>query len=471
MPISPTTPLAGAGLPIRLDPTIPNQALRVRAGLRDAITGGRLRPGLRLPSSRALAEELGVGRNAVVAAFEHLIGDGLIEARRGAGTYVAAALPPPPGAPTKPDFAPKSVVRRPCALGVTHVEPALLARLGAAARRRIAGATAEALGYGDPRGDARLRARIAEFLAVNRGLRCDPDCVMIVSGTQHGLRLCVDALLSPGDPVWMEEPGYGASKSTLIAGGARLVPVPVDSEGIDVEAGLAAEPRARAVYVTPSHQFPTGAQMSMARRVRLLDFAREAGAWVFEDDYDSEYRYSGPPLTALAGIAGERVIYLGTFAKTLFPGLRIGYMALPPEAVAPVAEARASLDRFPPAFMQAAVADLMEDGGLAAHARRMRVRYAAARDALVASLSAASPRLLSVDAPQQGLHLIARLGPDLPPEAAPEIRRRADVDALLLSEARLGAGGPEGFILGFSGFEPAALGEAGRRLVEAARSI
>jgi GntR family transcriptional regulator / MocR family aminotransferase len=300
----------------------------VHAALRSAIVDGLLSPRLKLPSSRGLAEQLKVRRKAIGAAYEHLLSDGLVEARHGAGTYFAAELPSLPSA--SPAAAPylESIQRGVFALGHTRADARLLRRLGSAVRRSIVTATTEELGYGDPRGSARLRSRIAQNLAASRGIRYDPSCVIVVSGTQHAIRLCVDALLSRGDTIWMEDPGYYAAQTTLKAAGMKLVPVPVDAEGIVVAAGLMADAVAKAAYVTPSHQFPTGVTMSMSRRVALLEWARSSQSWVFEDDYDSEFRYAGPPLTALAGIGGERVIYVGTFTKILFAGLRLAYVVL-----------------------------------------------------------------------------------------------------------------------------------------------
>ncbi|WP_226576107.1 MocR-like pyridoxine biosynthesis transcription factor PdxR [Acuticoccus sediminis] len=454
--------------PIRLDPSIRNQSLRVRSGLRAAIVDGLLAPGLRLPSSRELAVQLGIGRNMVVAAYEQLMSDGLIEARHGSGTYVSASLPPPQSVATAPEIPLNFGRRRPFALGQTHVEPAFLSRLAAATRQHIAGASLADLAYGDPRGSPHLRRQIAEFLAVNRGIRCDPDCVVVVSGTQHGLRLCADALLSRGDPVWFEDPGYPMSHATLAAAGSRPVSVPVDADGLDVTAGIAREPRARAAYVTPSHQFPTGVRMGMDRRVALIDWAKSAGAWVFEDDYDSEFRYSGPPLTALAGLSPDRVIYLGTFAKTLFPGLRLGYVVVPPDALEPVLKARAAIDRFTPVFLQEAVADLMADGTIAAHLRRTLRRYRAHRDLVAGIVGTGSRGVLRPDIPEHGLHMIAWLREDLPTRLASAIRREAGVETTLFSETRREPGTSEGFVLGFSGYDAEILRSASTALAETA---
>ncbi|MEO8651516.1 MAG: PLP-dependent aminotransferase family protein [Hyphomicrobiaceae bacterium] len=451
-------------LPISLDRSLRNQGQQVHAALRAAILDGLLEPELKLPSSRRLAEQLGVRRNVIVSAYEHLFSDGLIEGRHGAGTYVAAQLPARRSMPPLAQFQFSQGARRPFALGFTHADAVLLRRLASSVRRRIATATTDELGYGDPRGSEHLRTRIAQHLAANRGIQCDPSCVVIVSGTQHGIRLCADALLSAGDAVWMEDPGYYAARTTLETAGMKLVPVPVDAEGLVVGSGLKSNARAKAAYVTPSHQFPTGVTMSMARRVALLEWARSTKGWIIEDDYDSEFRYSGPPLTALAGLGGDRVLYIGTFTKTLFASLRLAYLVLPPAVVERVALVRAAHDRFPPRFMQDAVADLISEGVLAAHTRRMPARYRDARDAVASSLSRAAGGALRFAVPTQGLHMLAYLPDGLSKEAAVRIREVAGVDTKLLSEARISRRGPDGFILGFSGHDIKQLTAAADRL-------
>ncbi|MFC7554075.1 PLP-dependent aminotransferase family protein [Pseudoroseomonas wenyumeiae] len=448
-----------------------SQSSRLHAGLRAAILGGRLPAGLRLPASRVLAEQLGLRRNAVVVAYEQLLSDGLAEARTGAGTFVAPHLPPAAAPAAATPALPAPTGQGAFALGRTHPDPLLLNQFSRALRRRLAAPDPAHFGYGDPRGSLPLREAVAAHLAATRGIACDPGQVLVTSGTQQALRLCAETLLQPGDALWMEDPGYPAARRTFEAAGARPVPVPVDAAGLDVAAGRQRAPAARLAYVTPSHQFPTGVTMSMARRLALLDWARQAGAWVLEDDYDSEFRYAGPPLTALAGIDAEaRVIYLGTFSKTLFPGLRIGYAVLPPALLPRVAAARAVADRFPPGPMADAVADLLAGGGFAAHIRRMRSRYRAARDLVAATLAQASGGLLHVAVPDQGLHLLATLPEGLPPGAAAEIRAAAGVEAWLLSETRVTPGGPDGFVLGYSGHAPAALKRAAERLGAAVRA-
>lgn len=464
--------------PIRLDTAIRNQTDRVLAGLRAAIADGGLEPGAKLPSTRGLADRLGVRRNAVVAAYEHLLNEGLIETRRGAGSFVAARLPAPAAATpveAAPSLPPAAAPWRPFALGYAHPDPAMLNRLATHLRRRMATADAADAGYGDPRGGAHLRRRIARHLAANRGVRCDPDCVFLTAGTQHGLRLCADALIAPdarpGAEVWVEDPGYFAAHATLRAAGLTPVAVTVDDEGLDVAAGVRLARRAAAAYVTPSHQFPTGVVLTMRRRLALLDWAADAGAWIIEDDYDSEFRFAGPPLTALAGLGGERTLYVGTFSKTLFPGLRLGYLAVPPAAVPRLAAARAAVDRFPPAFMQDAVADFMAEGGYDAHLRRLRRRYLQARDTVAAALLESAEGALRLPVPPQGLHMVAALPAGSPPWAAAAVRAAADVECKLLSETRLVPHADDGFVLGFSGHDLAEMVAAARRLGAAARTL
>lgn len=249
-------------VPLGLDRTVGNQSLQVHASLRSAILDGRLVAGLRLPSSRSLADQLSVRRNAIVGAYEHLLSDGLVETRVGDGTYVASRLPTRADQITVAPFVVAANQRGAFALGQTHSDPMVLRRLASATRRRIASATAAYLGYGDPRGGEALRRQIALHLAANRGIRCDPSCILIVSGTQQGVRLCADALLRSGDRVWMEDPGYPATRNTLAAAGMRLVPVPVDAEGIDVAAGRRLGPSAKAVYVTPFSRAPDAHALS-----------------------------------------------------------------------------------------------------------------------------------------------------------------------------------------------------------------
>jgi GntR family transcriptional regulator / MocR family aminotransferase len=462
-----STDLGDGDLSIRLDVAIRSQSSRIHAAIRSSIVDGVLRPGLKLPSSRGLAAQLGMRRNAVVTAYEQLLSDGLIMARHGAGTFVAAQLPVPPKR-LRPAFDCEPKPRRAFELGHTVVDGTLLKRLGTALARHVINASPEHLGYGDPRGSHRLRCQIAEYLAQRRGVRTDPACIVIINGTQHGLRLCIDALLARGDVVWMEDPGYYAARTTFLSADLKVVPVPVDEHGMNVPHGKLRATGARAAYVTPSHQFPTGVTMSIERRVALIHWARESNAWVFEDDYDSEFCYTGGPLTALAGLLHDRVVYLGTFTKTLFASLRLAYLVLPPQIVESVVNARAAHDRFPALFMQKALADLMADGKLGNHVRRVRRRYCEARDTVAAALTNASDGILDARVPSYGLHLAAYLPMDASRHAAGEIRAAAGVETRLISENRIARAGPDGFIIGFSGHPLHELKAAAMRLGQSA---
>jgi GntR family transcriptional regulator/MocR family aminotransferase len=285
-----------------------------------------------------------------------------------------------------------------------------------------------------------------------RGLRCDPDQIMLTSGTQHALRIVLGAILKPSDQIWCEDPGYPAARRAIEHCGLRPVSVPVDAAGLIVARGRALAPSAGAAYVTPSHQFPLGVQMSMPRRLELLDWARDADAFVFEDDYDSEFRYDGAPLLSLAGIDHlSRVVYMGTFAKTLFPGLRIGYCALPERLVGPVTTARAALDRFPGTLLEGAVADMLNSGAFAANLRKVRAIYREARDVLASTLTVSSQGKLSVPVPSQGLHLVARFDPSTDPLIAVKAKAEAGVAGWLLAETYFRARPLPGFVLGFAG--------------------
>jgi GntR family transcriptional regulator/MocR family aminotransferase len=321
------------------------------------------------------------------------------------------------------------------------------------------------MAYGDPAGLVSLRVAIAEHLRTARAVRCEAEQVLIVSGSQAALRVAAAVLLGSGDRVVMEEPGYPGARAALVAGGAELVPVPVDAEGLDVASLRKRGTHIRAAYVTPSHQYPLGASMSAARRFALLDWAHRRQAWILEDDYDSEYRYVSRPLGALQGMdAHERVIYIGTFSKVLFPAIRMGYLVVPPSLWIRFVDAREAFDLFSPTLYQAALAEFLREGHFARHLRRMRGIYRERRDALLTGVVRHCGDRLTVVNAEAGLHIAALLNVDLSDEEV--VRRMAarGLTATALSACYAGPPRRSGLLLGFGGSTP-------RRLLEATRVL
>jgi len=317
----------------------------------------------------------------------------------------------------------------------------------------------------DPMGLPILREAVAEYLRSARAVRCEAEQIMIVSGSQQALDLTGRVLLESGGPVWVEEPGYFGTQRALTMAGARLVGVPVDDEGLDVDAGLALCPRPRAVYVTPSHQLPLGVTMSAARRLRLLELARRRSAWIVEDDYDGEYRYGNLPIASLQGLDRDsRVLYLGTFTKSLFPALRVGYMVLPPDLVAPFSAVRRSMDIHSPLFLQEVLADFILEGHFDRHLRKTRSICRERRSALVEALETELGSRIRVVGDQAGMFLTLVLPPgyrdrDVVLRAAQEGVRTFPLSSCYIGRPRL-----EGLVLGYGGFGPDQIVSAVRRL-------
>jgi len=458
-------------------------------GYRDAILDGRLRPGSRLPSTRMLAEELQISRIPVVTAFEQLVAEGYVESRVGAGSFVAAILP---AAPRSPRAASRSPAHRstPGRAGPRRVPPMPLAvvdepwfalsgpfRIGrpaldqfpAALWSRLVSRHARALprqrlAYGDPMGLPGLREALAEYLGTVRSVKCTAEQIMIVSGSQQALALSCRALAAAGDAAWIEEPGYNGARDAMALAGARIVGVPVDDEGIDVAAGLARAPDARLAYVTPSHQYPLGMIMSARRRLQLLDWARRRGAWILEDDYDSEYRYDTQPIASLHGLDGDaRVVYVGTFSKILFPALRVGYLVIPRDLVARFRRLRDGMDIFPSPLYQAVLDELIRKGHLARHLHRMRRIYAERRRALEAALAAELGGAARVVGDRAGMHLVLLLPRGARDRALAERAARAGISVIPLSSCYAGRPRP-GLVLGYGATRLHEIPEAVRRL-------
>lgn len=468
----------GALLTVALDPASDRPLYaQLTDAIRQSIKGGALQPGVRLPATRVLAAELGVSRNTVVAMADQLLAEGLLIARVGDGTFVARppAFPPNLAAALDPDgdetdtdaegelhdlsvrgtrFASGEVEGPETLAPFVPDLPALDAfpmaewsRLAGLAWRNV---TPAMLARPEAAGWAPLRATIAGQLAAGRGLAVVPDQVVVTSGTSQSLDLVTRLLLDRGETVWLEDPGYIGARSVFTAGGARLVPVPVDAEGLDVEAGLRIDPTPRLIFVSPSRQYPLGVTMSLSRRRRLLEVAGRTGAWIIEDDYDWEFRYAGQPLPALAALNPARVLHVGTYSKTLLPGLRLGYLVVPPPLAATFAAAKGVVDRHPPLIEQMTLHEFMDSGRNGAHVRRMRHLYARRQQAAVAALRNALDAREQVAAAETGMHLLIWLRPGLDDRQIAETAQRRGVTVRPLSPYYMGPRQRQALLAGFA---------------------
>jgi len=397
--------------------------------IREIIVSGAARRGTKLPATRTLAHALNCSRNTVIAAFRQLLAEGYLESRAGSGSFVAQVLPEDYSRPHWFEKGPSRPGRRmelsergqsirqqawsPCDRYSAFIPnlPDVL-EFPFELWQRLHGSIWRepprnlALHHGAA-GLASLREMVADYLRVSRKVACQPEQVIITTGTQHGLDLTARLLLDPGDRVWVEDPGYTGLRGPLRSAGAELVPVPVDAEGLCLPVAREVAPGAKMAVVTPSRQFPLGAVMSLARRTALLDFAAANSMWIVEDDYDSEFRYAGSPISALQGLdSGTRVIYIGTFSKTLFPALRIGYLVVPKHLARDFVAARSTFDIQPPISDQPVLAKFIADGHFASHTRRMRGIYEKRHHTLVASLKTTFGNDLSISSTGAGLHLI-----------------------------------------------------------------
>ncbi len=440
---------------------------RLYLALRDAILAGRLQPGALLPSSRVLAQDLGMARNTAIHAYELLAAEGYVQATR-QGTVVSAfgVMPPLPdheaSAPAEVSafaaglsqrVAGRGRVRRPedDLLPFMPGTPALDAfpfdtwrRLVDRAQRQAA---AQDLGYRHAAGEPELRQAIATHLRAARGVRCHADQVIVTDGTQHSLDLCAHLLADPGDRVWMEHPGYGGARTAFSAAGLVQVPITVDAEGQQAMDALWRTQPPRLVYATPSHQYPLGSVLPLSRRLALIDQARRHAAWILEDDYDSEFRHDGPPLAAMQGLVDDApVVYLGTFSKSMFPGLRLGFIVMPAALADRAVAVVGDLGRRGRVAEQRALAAFIQDGHFARHLRRMRRLYAARQQALREALDRHWPVEGTVLGGQGGMHLVLSL-PDTQTDSA--VAERAF--ALGLSPRPLSFYGTPGGLQGFNG--------------------
>ena len=454
---------------------------------RSAILEARLRPGQRLPSSRVLASEIGVSRFPVLNAYAQLVAEGYVESRVGAGTVVSASLPEPliPNGPARAKSGahsgPRPIASR-CKLLPTSTRFPWLSHFGAFRVGQVAfdkfprqiwssliarhsrAENAKSIHYGDLMGAPALRRAVANYLRTARSVRCEAEQVLIVNGSQQALELAARVLLNSGDRVWVEEPSYPLARNVFTLNGCHLVPVPVDAEGLNVAAGIRKFKKARAAFVTPSHQFPLGVTMSASRRLQLVEWAQSAGAWIIEDDYDSEYRYESLPIASLQGLdPNARVIYIGTFSKVLFPALRMGYIVLPPDLVDPFFTVRRVIDLGMPTFFQNVLADFIEEGHFARHIRRTRIVYAELRRDLVENLSQTFGSSLAPVGAEAGMHIAVMLPNGFRDEEVAERAARHNLSLWPLSRMYLGAP-RHGFILGFGAVTKTEIPHAVRKL-------
>lgn len=453
---------------------------------RAMIMARNLQPGQQIPSTRSLACELGISRIPVLTAYEQLLAEGYFETRHGSGTFVSKALPDQgmlrPEIPTLEGAGPRPLSHRSATLPGSKAAPWMYgfgafsvgqlafdhfpfqvwSNLLAKHARRV---RTRSLNYGDPMGSRDFREAIAAYVRTSRAVQCTWREVMVVSGSQQGLDLCSRVLLNRGSPVWVEDPGYEFMHQALRFAGCTLVPVPVDREGLAVRSGMRRCPKANAAYVTPSHQYPLGVTMSAPRRLELLDWAEQTGAWILEDDYDSEYRYEAQPIASLQGLDRHaRVIYIGTFSKTLFPALRLGYLIVPADLAERFTAARRAIDLGPPDLYQAVLTDFLQDGHFARHIRKTRMIYRERRSALVGALHAEFGSRVKIHGEEAGMHLVVAFHPEI---ADRQVALRAAEQKFWLwplSTAYISKRAARGFILGFGSTKTSDLPNAVRRL-------
>ncbi|MEC9482460.1 MAG: PLP-dependent aminotransferase family protein [Halomonas sp.] len=458
---------------------------RLYEALRGWIQDGELTRNSPLPSSRRLAHSLGIGRNTVIAAMDRLVAEGFAVARQGAGLFVAD-LPPPPASMTahapmlgSSRFSQRgqallafcgtlSTNHRAFAPGVPALDQFPRERWQRMLRRHQHRAQQDWFGYQTQGGLPALKVALCDYLRLSRSVNCRPEQILITQGAQQGFELIARLLADRGDTVWLEEPGYGGAQACFSMAGLNTVPVPVDEEGLHPGAVPREVPAPRLIYVTPSHQYPSGVTMTMARRLALLACAERHEAWIIEDDYDSEFRYTTPPVASLQGLAERMpVIYVGTFSKVLYPGLRLGYLVLPDGLIDDFRRANASLHREGQYVVQSALAEFIADGHFARHVARMRTCYRQRQDCLRQALAPAVAQGLTLSKGQAGMHLVAMLDSL---EQERHLVTRGHEQGITLSPLScyyLSERKQPGLVLGYAGSSEAEITHAGRWLCEA----
>ncbi|HZO53979.1 MAG TPA: PLP-dependent aminotransferase family protein [Bryobacteraceae bacterium] len=455
------------------------KAIELYEELRKGIRSGLLASGSALPPTRVLAAEYGLSRGTVVAVYEQLRAEGYVRSHGGAGTFVnvwlpedlleagtrGGSLPPAAKIPAK---------ARPAARPFRSQEPAMdefpMKIWAALAGRRLRRGERELMEPGDPGGYGPLREAVRQYIGSSRGVYCQTSQVVIVSGIQQALDLCARLLLRPGDEAWVEDPGYPSAARAFARAGATVRGVPVDSLGVRIEEAVRLCPSAKLAYVTPAHQFPLGPTMPAARRLDLLRWARESGARIIEDDYDSEFRYEGRPVPAMQGLDRQGlVVYMGTFNKVLFPGLRLAYVVLPESLTEIFLRLRTECDLYAPVFSQMVLTDFIAEGHFMRHLRRLREIYARRLEALEQACARHLQGLVRLPKVQAGLHTPAYVQGRWTSETAEKACFDVGLECYGLHRFAVEHKAPEGFLLGFGAFTERRLATAVQKLAAVLR--
>ncbi len=462
---------------------------QIYEAFRLSILEGVFAPGQKLPGTRSIADELKISRNTVALAFEQLVIEGYISGKVGSGTYVneipdnilnakSNVKRNKSGRKLKTDMVSRlgsrELVRRnisyeqivPFQNGVPSLD-----EFPVKTWLKINNQTARTLsylhlGYGDASGYKPLREEIASYLRTYRAVNCSAEQIIIVNGSQQGLDLITRILIKPGDPVWLEDPGYFGARASMLFAGAEIFPSPLDSEGLDVEYSSKKYPPPKLIYTTPSHQFPLGLTMSVSRRIQLLQYASKNNCWIIEDDYDSEFRYSGSPLPSLQGMDKNNcVLYLGTFSKVLFPALRLGYLVLPdPQMLEVFASAKSLTDRQSPMFEQMITARFLKEGHFTRHIRKMRTLYKERQEFLISELNKELAGMAVVHNSDAGMHIIVWLNDNFDSTLISIKAREYNLLAYPISEYVLKFKQKPALLLGYTAFDKKTLKDGVQKL-------
>lgn len=470
---------------------------RIQRGIRQLILDGALDVGKPLPASRALAKSLGVSRDTVESAYGQLHAEGFIERRVGSGSFVSERAKHLPGRGTARRTGARNetlslsrrgstmfqggglrdfLMPRPFAPGVPETRSFPLRTWERLGRQVLKEYGTQALLHSPPQGMEALRRAIADYVNLERGAHATAERVLVLTSSQQALALCANVLLDAGDRIFIEDPVYHGARKAFDASGLECVPVPLDAKGMRVEhleqAAKASGDSAKAVFLTPSHQFPTGATLALDRRLAVIEWARQNQSWIIEDDYDSEFHYAGKPTACVQGLDPHgRTIYIGTFTKSLFPGLRIGYMVLPSQLVAPMTVARTLLDGHSAPIPQLTLARFIEGGHFSAHVRTMRTVYAERRDALARLVRQHLAEFVEPRVPAGGMQMPCVFIRDIPEREAVEFARRAGIDLLGLTALHASSRHEAGFLMGFAAHAPHELEIAVKKLANVLRAL